>query len=895
MGTAYDNEVYVSDIYVVAAQYLAWKHIQDRDGSVLPELPEWMEGCEDFDWTFEQRETYYDPVPAIQGLVSATQPNRRDKALEEDATKRSARKSLPAKKTAKKNIYNAMPSDKTSPFQEPRRDLVNLDIIPVINTTVSGNNNNEIDAQDADDEGEPLLGKEDFTLHPHPFAVVGAAYSYVTVPLAIVGSALELPMISGSATSAALDENPLQRKFARTIPTNAGDSHAAMLYYESIGVGHVAVIYIQDAWGNYYHADLKREASEHNISLQSIPYTENEESIQEAMERLKATQYRYVFAIMYEWKTVLEIAYDCGVVGTPEYSWIAAEIIYWTDPEFALNRTSGTLDDDVEVEHYERDYKHGRALNGIGQLIIDVPYHDRFSNAMIEFAALPTLRQDFINKHSDAAVWENLRDADWTPPDSSIFQQMNYDAVIAAGLAACQTPGLFTAEEFYDTLRGVTFEGASGNVTFASITGTRNVDSVRYRLDTIYVSESRSDEETLRFDSHLAAIMSQGHVQHLQPFRYADNTTNPPPALPPIEYEYNLIPVGAQIYGWIVSGCGIGLSIFFLAWTYVNRRKFVVQASQPIFLIQLCLGTLLMASAIIPMSFQATDGEVAASANLQRQLNMACMSVPWLVMLGLVVTLSALSSKAWRLNQLMKAGMQMRRIEVQPSDVMGPFAVLMSINLAMLLCWTILAPLQYVRVQKMNVDKFGRNVESYAVCQSQTSNSLYFLIPILVANVVGLLLTSYQSYKGRNYATAISESRYLAMSALSLLESLLLGVPILLVLRDNPTAFFVVRCTILSIACMAILLPVLVPKYLYRNTRENDLSSRRGNARASTNFNIIRNKHSPGANSGIEFRTAPRGQAKVSEETLAGNSEWGKMKIKRLQISGVSVSATGSS
>ena len=119
--------------------------------------------------------------------------------------------------------------------------------------------------------------------------------------------------------------------------------------------------------------------------------------------------------------------------------------------------------------------------------------------------------------------------------------------------------------------------------TLTYLQSCRNVDSGRYRLDTIYVSESRSAEETLRFDSHLSAIMCQGQVQYLQPFRYADNKTNPPPALPPIEYEYNLVPLGAKVYGWIVAGCGIGLSLFFLVWTYVNSTKCVVQAINPYF------------------------------------------------------------------------------------------------------------------------------------------------------------------------------------------------------------------------------------------------------------------------------------------------------------------------
>ena len=850
MGTAWEGTVYASDVYIAAGQYLAWKHIQERSGEVLPHLPALLEGtCDDFDWTYEQRETYYSPTHAVQELVDAT-TDRRFKM-----------KTKKQQQEPQRQLSKVTTNRESSSLGEDR-ELLTLDII-------SGGDNTATTTSTSTSTSGATTNYDEKTWQ-HPFALVGAAYSYVTLPLTIVGSALELPLMSGSATSGAFDEQPTL-PFGRTIPTNAGDARAAILYYKSIGVTHLVSLYIRDAWGEYYNADLKREANREQITLYSVPYLEHD--IESAMLQLKKSHYRYVFAIMYNWKSVLEAAYDCQVIGTPEYSWIAAELIEWTDPEFALNRTSYDDDDDPD-EHDVIEYKWSRALNGIGQLVLDVPTHERFSTAMEDLAASPTLLQDFLDTHADPDLWSG-EDMEWTVPDSSFYQQMNYDAVIALGLAACHTPGLFTGPEFYDTLRSLTFEGTTGNVSFDPTTGSRSVDSVQYRVDSIYLSEERSDEDTLRFESNLVALVRQGQVHHLLPFVYADNTTTMPPVLPPMEYEYNLVPVGAHVFGWIVAGLVMLVSLTCLLWTYLNRTKFVVQASQPIFLIQLCVGTLVMAAAVIPMSFQATDEALEDSPGLSRRLGIACMSVPWLVVLGLVVALSALSSKAWRLNQLMKAGMQMRRIEVQPSDVMGPFAVLMSINVAMLIGWTIVAPLEYVRVPENNVDIFGRDVESYGTCQSQKSNSLYFFIPMVVANFGGLSVATYQSYQGRNYATAISESRYLAMSMASLLESLLLGGPILLVLQDNPTGSYVMRSTLLCITCMTILLPVFVPKYYYHKARTGGSTS--------TAFQIRGSNHRAGASSddlgGSKGNAAGAGAGAASPV----KPEWGKMSVRRLE------------
>lgn len=115
-----------------------------------------------------------------------------------------------------------------------------------------------------------------------------------------------------------------------------------------------------------------------------------------------------------------------------------------------------------------------------------------------------------------------------------------------------------------------------------------------------------------------------------------------------------------------------------------------------------------------------------------------------------------------------------------------------------------------------------------------------------------------------------------------------------MVLRANPTASFVVRFTLLSIAWLTISLPVLVPKYLYRESSNGGTVSSRSSARVSTNFSMVRNKNSPGSSDGVGFRTK-LDQAGAQDEPMAGKSEWGQMQIKRLLLPGIEQSITGSS
>jgi len=223
----------------------------------------------------------------------------------------------------------------------------------------------------------------------------------------------------------------------------------------------------------------------------------------------------------------------------------------------------------------------------------------------------------------------------------------------------------------------------------------------------------------------------------------------------------------------------------------------------------LCFGTFMMAASVIPMSMQGTEPSTT--------LDLACMSTAYLIFLGFVIALSALFSKTWRLNKLMNSAVAMRRIKVEAVDVIWPFVILMTVNIAMLLGWTFVSPHRYQRVENNDYDTFGRNASSYGRCKSENNTYLFFLIPMVLIDFAGLLVATYQCYAARNFSTELSESSYLAISAASLLETLFLGGPILFVVLDNPTAFYLVGTAVLCVGCMTIILPVFVPKFLQGN------------------------------------------------------------------------------
>ena len=104
---------------------------------------------------------------------------------------------------------------------------------------------------------------------------------------------------------------------------------------------------------------------------------------------------------------------------------------------------------------------------------------------------------------------------------------------------------------------------------------------------------------------------------------------------PNINYNYidNLAILGYFMFG-LIAASSLGLG----AWTYAKRSKRIVRASQPMFLGMICVGVLIMASTLIPLT---VDDQYYS----QQATNIACMSLPWCVSIGFTTTFAALFSK----------------------------------------------------------------------------------------------------------------------------------------------------------------------------------------------------------------------------------------------------------
>lgn len=161
-----------------------------------------------------------------------------------------------------------------------------------------------------------------------PCAFIGAYRSAVSIPMSIVTGILGYPQISGASTSAALDDKSQYPLFGRTLPSDAGNAIPLIIYLrEVMQIQHLAVINVNDSYGNSYVEGMRnaRDIYAPDMIIHQIPLDEGEKAIETAIASVKATKYRFVFAIVFTAEThdaLMTEAYRQGVAGDGKHNWV---------------------------------------------------------------------------------------------------------------------------------------------------------------------------------------------------------------------------------------------------------------------------------------------------------------------------------------------------------------------------------------------------------------------------------------------------------------------------------------------------------------------------------------------------------------------------------------------
>jgi len=260
---------------------------------------------------------------------------------------------------------------------------------------------------------------------------------------------------------------------------------------------------------------------------------------------------------------------------------------------------------------------------------------------------------------------------------------------------------------------------------------------------------------------------------------------------------------------WVGYSCFGVVAISVIAcvsWTVLFRKALVVQVAQPFFLIMIALGVLILSSSLVPLSFD-DSGDPQPMSNTWAVG--VCMSIPWLAFVGFTVAFSALFSKTWRINRTYRAK---RRVQFAVRDVLMPFILLVSSNILVLAVWTKMDPLTYVRQEHEGTDYWNRAISTYGSCRSD--DAVLYLVPLAVLNFSVIVTACWQALEARDIKSEFGETRYITLAVSSLFQAFVTGVPVIVVVRDEPIAYYLLLSFMIFLLCMVLLWLIFLPKMI---------------------------------------------------------------------------------
>ena len=370
-----------------------------------------------------------------------------------------------------------------------------------------------------------------------------------------------------------LDDKSQYPLFGRTVHSNEGNAIPLVIYLRDIlRLDHLAVVYVNDAYGNGYVDTLQKAADKYtpDLKIHEIPLDIDDTSMEHAVEKLKQTGYRFVLAALFTREThdaLLSEAHRQGVAGNGLHNWFFSATFV------------GTLTGRV----FEKGSPLHLAYRGVGQILVSggvegFPSYDKY-RAKLKQLKNPIDMEYLASKFPayDHPSWGNgtpmVDDPDYLTVISNDYNPFSYEAAIALGLAACEAltdDNILTGESHMVALRKSTFAGVSGNdVVFDHVTGTRDPNSALYKV-TNFV-EREQDDGGIIFEPRTSHLFQKSQWMVVQDYIFNDGTSNLPIDIAPQQNTNDRVVETALLVGGSVAAT----IILGLSWLLIReyRRK----------------------------------------------------------------------------------------------------------------------------------------------------------------------------------------------------------------------------------------------------------------------------------------------------------------------------------
>ena len=240
---------------------------------------------------------------------------------------------------------------------------------------------------------------------------------------------------------------------------------------------------------------------------------------------------------------------------------------------------------------------------------------------------------------------------------------------------------------------------------------------------------------------------------------------------------------------WVTSLCAVlsGLALLYTVtlWSliYMYRQKPIVAMSQPVFLYNICGGSLLIVLSMIANIcvlanselYSIDDNGVTTTTSTMSNLSLLilCDIHSWAVTIGLALVFTALLCKIYRIKLITDQPLR-RGVKVLPKHVMIPYATIMVTIISLLIAWVIVIHFH----DPYTEDDYDKSCQSQNKSDRIFSNVIFGLIGCVSVAVIIL------AWKIRHINEELGDSKRILwlsvyLFCFAIIHSILLILPII--------------------------------------------------------------------------------------------------------------------
>jgi len=275
--------------------------------------------------------------------------------------------------------------------------------------------------------------------------------------------------------------------------------------------------------------------------------------------------------------------------------------------------------------------------------------------------------------------------------------------------------------------------------------------------------------------------------------------------------NFNFVPFYAQATLISMACAVVFLGVGLLTWTHKKRRHPIVLASQIPFLAMVAVGAMVTTLAVpLAVIDDSRDEEELSRTGEYQLANVACQAKVWLYGIGFMLTFTPLFAKVYRVQKIFN-NTKLKRITITSRQLALTCFALLCVECGIILAWQVIDPLLYVRKTTVT-DAIGNRVESVGGCESDNSSS--FLLPLVIVHLTVLFYGNYLCWKARKIEDKFAETQTIALVLVSLLQILVLAIPVMILVIDIPLAYTVVENGVILLQSASVLIFIFGKKII---------------------------------------------------------------------------------